>query len=146
MEKDKIKTYVRSDFLRHAMTTAPTVTVTPRDGKVNFSSAAVRLMGLRPGMRLVYMEIPDLPRSFGFRASDDADAFEVHKRYHDRKSDVLSIACKPLIRHLMERMGQENTFCAQIGTEYDDGFWAITASVKEYRSKGRKDSSSTAHD
>lgn len=129
--KPRYTVFFRTDFHPSPASLPPIVSVTLKDNHFNFNARAVEVMGLSVGMRLSYVEDHDNPRRFGFRITEDERGFEVRPRYVDRKTNVVVITSAPLVHHVIEKLGRKTSFRAQIGTQYDDGWWILESSVSD---------------
>lgn len=121
----------RSDFTTAQVSAAPIVSMTIKDGKIQFNHAASKLLGLEDGDSIELGHAADNKRRLWFRKGSVKDGYRVHRRIPKRANGVHCIISKPLVRHMQELLGTEYNISVQLGTDPEDGvYWALESSYQ----------------
>lgn len=139
MSQDNLVMLRRGDFTTAKVSAAPIVSMTIKDGKIQFNHAASRLLGLKDG---VFVEVgydKDNPKKIWFRKGVEENGFRVHLRVPKRKTGAHCIISKPLVRHIQKLLDTDYNISAQMGTEMQDGvFWILESSYQLTKPKTLK--------
>ncbi len=131
----------RSDFTTANVTAAPIVSMTIKDGKIQFNRAASTLLGLKEGdkVQLAYDKEKACRLWFRNAGSGDKDGFAVHRRIRRKENGVHCIISKPLVRRMQALLDTTYNINVQLGTEPENGgFWALESSYQFTKPRNNK--------
>lgn len=131
----KLIPFRRSDLATAKVSNAPIVSMTVKDGKIQFNKAASRMLGIAEGDYLELGADTDNPKKLWFRRGSRSDGFLVHERVKTKSDGSHSsngahcIISKPLVRHIQTILGTDKNISVQLGTEMESGaFWTLESS------------------